>query len=191
MKIALITSLILNVLLVGKLVFFQEEKPPLERIIIKDFPEATEERSVVPVIEKEKKPVKPKSKKPEYGDILSDAPMFNDLAEFDHLSEQMESFTKDVLVNQLQIPEEKVEQHNKYRDQYFAETTKIYQTNPTELTIKQRKKLLDIEEQYIGKLHKLYGKDTWSKLEKFRKEYNEQALKRMREENAPAVLMAP
>lgn len=71
------------------------------------------------------------------------------------------------------------------------ETHKIYGNNPQELSIKDRRKLLDLEENYQKGLEKLYGKKTWEKLEKFRIEFNEQVMKRVREDNSPAILLSP
>src|SRR5690606_28594466 len=118
--------------------------------------------------------------------------MVSDAQDYDDLVEQMESQKRDYMLNQLNIPEETLEKHSRLRDEYFRTTSAIYQKNPLgEVSLADKKELLRLEENYLNKVIELYGKAKWEKLEEYRRQYNMSVMKKMREENAPAILMAP
>ena len=189
MKVLLIISILLNVFL-GVLYFQETNKPPLERIVIEHKkPEVIREQVVVR--EEVKQPRAPKV--PKDGDKLEFDPMVvTDAQDYDDLVNQMETTKRDYFLNQLNLPEETLKKHDKMREQHMMETSKIYSKDPMgELSIEDKRELLRLEENYQNKVVKLYGKTNWEKIENYRRKYNMSVMKKVREENAPAILMAP
>lgn len=189
MKIILTLSLMLNIFL-GVVYIQEKNKPPLERVVIEHKPKIIREKVTIP------SPALPAAKSPrpkKEGEMLDFDPMVvTDAQDYDELIEQMETTKHDYLVNQLNVSEETMKKHAKLREEYFSTTSQIYQKDPMgELSLADKKELLKLEEKYLGKVQNLYGQREWEKLENFRRKYNMSVMKKVREENAPAILMAP
>lgn len=188
MKIVLGISLILNLIL-GVLYFQEKNQPPLERIVIEHKPKIIKETVTVT----EKVPVPAKSRIKKEGEQIDFDPMVvTDARDYTELVEQMETEKRDYLVNQLNISEDTLKKHDQIRQAYFKDTSEIYQKDPMgEVSLKDKRELLRMEEEYLAKVKTLYGQSKWEKLENYRRQYNKSVMKKVREENAPAILMAP
>ena len=184
MRIALFISLVLNLYL-GYLVARKDELPPLERIVIetkeviKEVPVAVTGAPVTP--KPETKPSAPAGPM----DVLHS----EDVTE---IAKGMEQEKREFLEKDLRLPAEKITQHQKLREAFFKASMKFDQEFPNqEPTLGQRRQLLDLEENYYKQLELLYGKNNWERFEKYRRSYNQQGLKKQREENQPFIFMTP
>lgn len=190
MKIILALSVALNIFL-GVMYFQEKNKPPLERIVVEHKPKII--RETVTVTETPKPA--PKASRPQKdGEKIDFDPLIvTDAQDYNDVIEQMETSKREYLLNQLNVPEETLKKHDKLREEYFLTTGKIYQKAPHsgEMTIAEKRELLRLEENYQKQVQKLYGKSNWEKLENYRHQYNESVMKKVREENAPAILMSP
>jgi len=186
MKVILGLSLILNLVLGYFLLTRKEEQPPLERIII----ETHKKKEIAKPVEmpKPSSPVPtPKVEKKEEGPTeLSDFMP----SEFQEAGEKMEHDRTDFFVQKLGLSEDQINEHNRLRLEYFQQTAEMWpKDSMRELTFDERRKLIDLEENFHKKLEKLHGKKNWENYQKFREKYNEQGFKRQSEENAPFVFM--
>lgn len=187
MKILLGLSLILNLTLGYLLLTKKEELAPLERTIIeththkplKHVEDFTPPTASAPKTSKEEKK--------EEGQVeLSDFMP----SEFQEAGEKMEHDRTEYFTQKLGLSEEKINEHNQLRLEYFQETAQMWpKDSMRELTFDERRKLIDLEENFHKKLEKLHGKKNWESYQKFRERYNEQGFKRQNEENAPFVFM--
>ncbi len=185
MKILLGVSLILNFVLGYLVLTKNEEKPPLERIIIethakKEPPQAEKKKlsSVVSIPKEEKKEDAP----PELSEFMP--------SEFQEAGEKMEHDRTDYFIQKLGFSEDQVNEHNRLRQEYFQQTSDMWpKDSMRELTFEERRKLIDLEENFHKKLEKLHGKKNWDNYQKFREKYNEQGFKLQSEENRPFVFM--
>ncbi len=110
--------------------------------------------------------------------------------EFQTAGEQMESDRVEFLTEKLGMSEDKIAEHNKIRDEFFKESTKFWQKNPMrELSFKERRQMLDMEEKVHARLEKLHGKKNWERYQKYREEYNLKGFKKQAEENQPFIFM--
>ncbi|HXH29704.1 MAG TPA: hypothetical protein VNJ01_02715 [Bacteriovoracaceae bacterium] len=108
------------------------------------------------------------------------------------LAGTMEHEKQQYLEKELQVAPEKVKRHQRLKEDFFKASMKFDQEFPNqEPTLKQRRQLLDMEEKYTSDLEQLYGKDNWERFEKYRRRYNQQGLKKQREENQPFIFMTP
>ena len=190
MKILLILSLIANVIL-GVLYFQEKSQPPIERIIMEEKPaKIIREEVLVPV---ESTAKKPKSKKSSHDEL----PLLNPDGEvmaqdYEEAVEHIETAKEEYLMNKLGIPEETIKKEGQLRAEFFNKTNKYYGKSPLgEVSIADRRKILDLEEELQRKIEALYGKENWQKFQNYQKKYNERVIKRVKEENAPAILMGP
>ncbi len=110
--------------------------------------------------------------------------------EFQNAGEQMESDRIEFLTEKLGMTEEKIADHNKIRDEFFKETTKFWQKNPMrELSFKERRQMLEMEEEVHGRLEKLHGKKNWERYQKYREQYNMKGFKKQTDDNQPFIFM--
>lgn len=183
MKILLVLSLIINVVL-GVLY----SQAPTERIVIEQEPAKIIEKEVLVEVPTEVKPKKKKS---------SNVPdeLHGEMASEDYLDqvEQVETYKKDYLINQLGLTEEILKKEGKLRGEFIRASTKIYvDSHMGQPSIPDRRKLLDLEEDLQNKVVKLYGKNNWEKFQKFQNKYNQESIKRMEEGNSgPTLIMGP
>jgi hypothetical protein len=186
MKRLLFSSLILNLVLAYFLVFQKKETTVVERLIIETHPDkktkAKEEEVKAPEVEKKKKPRSERE--------TEMPPVMNDPEEFQHAGERMEEKRKDFFTEKLGMSEEKISEHNRLRDEFYQQSALFWQKNPMrELSFKERREMIDLEEAFYKKLENLHGKENWKRYQKFRESYNEKGHKRQIEEGEPFIFM--
>lgn len=195
MKIFLALSLITNLLLGYFLLFSRRpEKEVVERLIIETHPKSS-------VVKEEALPVKNKApsaqvvvkeEKEKEKEKEADPPAFvnMDSYELQDAGDKMETDRTDFLTIQLGLGQEKISEHNKIRAEFYKESSKFWQKNPMrELSFKERRKMLDMEEEYHQKLEKLYGKENWKRYQKYREEYNSKGYQKQMEDGQPFIFM--
>lgn len=186
MKITLGLSLLLNLVLSYFVINQKTEEKVIERVIIETHGEVPKNTQVP------KKPSEPilnnvTDKKKEI-----DRPDFFPLEthEFQDAGEKMESDRIEFLTEKLGLSENKLVEHNKLRDDFYKKTANFWKKNPMrELSFKERREMLSIEEELHLKLEKLHGKKNWERYQKYREEYNLLGFKRQTEDNQPFIFM--
>lgn len=188
-KIILTISLVTNFTLAYFLVSKKDE-PKLERIVIEtpaEKPVSVETTvsttasapKVMPEVKEEKRPMLSAN----YHDMPAES-------EIREASEKMETDRQEFMMNELGMTEDKIAQHNKIRENFFKKTSSFWKKNPMrELTFKERRKLIEFEEEFHNNLIKLHGEKNWAKYQKFREKYNEKSFKSQMEDNRPTVFM--
>ncbi len=187
-KIVLGLSLILNLILAFVLLTKKVEPEIVERVIIESHQKVDFETPNVPA---SKAPLKPKndvieknSPTPPSGMSVLDSHVFQEAGE------KMESERTEFLTEKLGMSEEKINQHNRLRDEFFKRTAEFWDKGPMrELSFEERKQMLELEENLYKKLEKLHGKKNWARYQKFRETYNENGYKKQLEENEPFIFM--
>jgi hypothetical protein len=191
MKIVLALSLGLNLLLSGWLFFKKtaDDGSVPERLVIQDFPEATPQQVLGnnspaiknPSAQNEKDP-------PKQLDLTVLAP--SDPVEVQEAGERMETDRQEFMLQKLRVTEKKLSKHNELREDFFKRTSAFWQKNPMrELSFEDRRKLIEIEEDYHRSLEKLYGRKNFERYQKFREAYNQKGFKRQMEDNRPFLFM--
>lgn len=182
MKISLGVSLLLNLVLV----YFVVTKKPKsevverERLIIE-----THAAPQFSVTTPEAPALKPAVK---YKAAAEFVPL--ESHDFQNAGEQMEADRVEFLIGKLGMTEEKMAEHNKIRDEFFKETTKFWQKNPMrELSFKERRRMLEMEEKFHARLEKLHGKKNWERYQKYREQYNMKGFQKQTEDNQPFIFM--
>lgn len=195
MKIALILSLVLNIVL-GGLFFFDERPGPevRERLIIETHKAPEVKKIPVPIETRGKivSPIPEKKEKKEKENEEREQPDFimPDSYELQDAGERMETRRMDFMTRELGITEEKIAQHNELRNDFFKETGKFYEKNPMgELSFEERRQLIDLEEMFHKRLEKLHGKENWQRYKKFREDYNTKGYKKQMETGEPFIFM--
>lgn len=184
MKVVLGISILLNLVLA----FYVVKEPQViekERLIVETHAEPrtevvhTKAAAPAPVPEtKEKK----KKDAPEMVGL--------DNHEFQEAGEKMEADRSEFMTETLGMSEEKIAKHNKLREEFFKQTAKFWQKNPMrELSFKERRQLIEMEENFYSNLEKLHGKKNWEKYQKFREEYNAKGYKNQMESGQPFLFM--
>lgn len=185
MKVALGISLLLNLVLA----FYVVKEPQViekERLIVETHAEPRQEvvstkaaaPAPIPEVKKENK----KKAAPEMVGL--------DNHEFQEAGEKMEADRVEFMSETLGMSEEKIAKHNKMRDEFFKKTAQFWQKNPMrELNFKERRQLIDMEENFYASLEKLHGKKNWEKYQKFREEYNSRGYKKQMEDGVPFLFM--
>ena len=192
MKIVLAISLILNVVLGIFLTKKEEQKPVLERLIIETHEKPKEVKlnetrghvvqDVNPAPKTKEKKKEEEIKAPEFYSFEND--------DFQDAGEKMEAERVEFLTTKLGLPEEKVAKHKELREQYFKDTTKFWNKSPMgEMSFKDKRRLVDLEEKLYQDLEKLYGKKNWDKYQKYREDYNQRGFKNQQEQNQPFLFM--
>lgn len=183
MKILFGVSLLLNIVL-GFFVMGKKAEPKVverERLIIETHaaPAAPSAQEAKPEVTEKKKEANAPA---EFVPLESH--------EFQNAGEQMEADRVEFLTEKLGMTEEKMAEHNKIRDEFFKETTRFWQKNPMrELSFKERRQMLEMEEKVHARLEQLHGKKNWERYQKYREEYNMKGFKRQSEENQPFIFM--
>jgi hypothetical protein len=186
-KALAITSIILNFFL-GYLALQKRETAVVERVVIETHPvKKIEDR----MRDKDFTSAPTKSKTIS-AEVSSEplAPNSLDESEFQEASEKMESDRREFLVTELGISEENLLKHYKIVDEFHKKSSDFWGKNPMrELSIKDRRELLNLEEAFHQKLERLHGKAKWEKYLKFRESYNNKAFKAQMEENRSFIFM--
>ncbi len=110
--------------------------------------------------------------------------------EIQQAGEKMESDRSDFLTQMLDLSEEKILQHKKFRHHFLKATSVFWQSRPLgELSLMERRKLLEAEERYHLQLEKLYGKEKLKKYESFREKYNQKGFKKQMHNGEAHIFM--
>jgi hypothetical protein len=185
MKKLLLASVIINIILGYHLVFNRKEPKVIERLIIETHPANKRDGEKVEV----KEVVKEKKKK-STSDDSGGAPFIHDSEDFQLAGEKMEERRKEFFSEKLGTTEEKIAEHNRLRDEFYQQSALFWQKNPMrELSFRERREMIDLEEVLYKKLEKLHGKENWQRYLKFRESYNEKGQKRQIEEGEPFIFM--
>lgn len=187
MKIILGLSLLLNLILVGVLFKDSPEASPLEETgpEEKTFPEPVAE-----VMREKKKEEYPKKVPTSPSEVMNDVPLDLDTYELKLSAEKVEQDASEFITNELQLPEETYQKHQKLRQDFHDKMARVWGNPPREPDIQGKRLLLDIEEEYQSELQKLYGEKNWKKLQEFRHKYNQEGFKRQSEEKVPFIFMS-
>jgi hypothetical protein len=188
MKFVLGLSLIVNFVLGYALLTRKPEREVVERVIIETH--GTEKPADVQMIDTRNvvQPDISKKKVKKNRDGIDFIPM--DSSEMQEVGEKMEAERMEFMTTELGMNEEKIAKHNKIRDEFFRKTSLFWQKNPMrELSFKERREMIQMEEELHTKLEKLHGKKNWEKYEKFREKYNQKGFKKQTEENQPFLFM--
>ena len=114
----------------------------------------------------------------------------HDSHEIQEAGEKMESDRVEFMSTELGMSEDKIAQHNKIRDEFFKKTAEFWQKNPMrELNFKERRQMIELEEEVHRKLEKLHGKKNWERYQKFRESYNQKGFKKQMEDGQPFLFM--
>jgi hypothetical protein len=177
--VSLLTNFILSYFLLTK----EPEKEVIERVII----ETHEKKNPRPVqIIDTRKVVQPKINKQN----PQPQPLDATSAEIQDAGEKMETDRVEFLTTELGMTEEKVNEHNRIRDDFYKKTSQFFQKDPMrELSFKERRELIKMEEKLHQDLEKLHGKKNWERYQKFRESYNRKGFKRQTDENLPVMFM--
>lgn len=187
MKVLFGLSLVINFVLGYFLVIRKPEKEIIERVIIETHAQKVQEKN------KEKLPpqVNGVPKKEEAATTENEF-IVSDFgpSEFQDAGEKMEVDRTEFFTDKLGMSEEKIAEHNRLRMEFFQESAKMWPSKPMrEPTFAERRKLIDLEEEFHKKLEKLHGKKNWERYQKYREEYNEKGFKLQNEENRPFIFM--
>lgn len=187
-KALFITSLIANFIL-GYVAYRKEESTVVERVIIETHPEKKLEevvstKAAAPV------PMKVATEKSKPSVFAGGAPDPIHESEFQDASEKMETDRREFMMSELGASEETLVKHNKIREEFYKKSSEFWGKNPMrELSFKERRDLLEMEETLHKKLEALHGKANWEKYLKFRETYNQKGFKAQMDDNRPFIFM--
>lgn len=185
MKALLGISILLNLVLA----YFVTKEPKViekERLVIETHAEprveAVSTKAAAPAPAPAAKEEKKKKEAPEFVGL--------DNHEFQEAGEKVEADRTEFMTETLGMSEEKIAKHNKLREEFFKNTAQFWQKNPMrELSFKERRELIALEEKFYSNLEKLHGKKNWEKYQKFREEYNSKGYKKQMEDGVPFLFM--
>jgi hypothetical protein len=189
MKLILGLSVACNVFLGYSLLSKKSQPEVVERLIIETHADATKkEKAEVPqsrpTLAVSEETMSSKEKKADAPFVAMESP------ELQEAAEKMESERMEFLTTRIGLSEEQIAQHNKLRDEFYKETSTFWGKNSMrELSFKERRQMLDLEEKLHKDLEKLHGKKNWERFQKFREAYNQKGFEQQTEENRPFIFM--
>lgn len=186
MKIILLLSLISNVVLTYFLVK-RSHLPVNERLIIESHSQIEKKIKTENQLKPSAERTQVMASKDSDSTKVIEPPIQEDIQD---AGERMEADRKDFMTNELGISEEKMLSHQKLTQEFFKKTSSFWQKNPMrELSFKERRQLIELEEDIHRKLEKLHGKKNWARYQKFREDYNQQGFKQQLDEGRPFLFM--
>ncbi len=184
MKFLLAASLLSNVAL-AILLLRPAASPGRERLIIETH---NEPRSLVPAVPSPEKlvsspdPVAQRSAPRDPGPAVPE--------EFQEAAEKMEADREEFLSEELGVSEEKLQAHQRLREEFFREMGQLWQKAPMrELSFAERRQMIDKEEAFHQRLEALHGKKNWQRYQKFREAFNQKGYRKQLEDNGPFIFM--
>ena len=172
MKTLLVLSLLLNVWLIF-LLQKGEKTPPLERIVIED----------------KKFPLPPKKLSPPFealpaapGGMTSESQppqqMKSSLGpgekEIEELVDKVRQDRLDFLTEKLSLGQKELDQIEKVKEDYLIKVQSVFPIESgAELSVDQRRRMLELEVGRDQALSRIMGRQKWEKFQKFRKTYNQ------------------
>lgn len=192
MKAVLALSLIGNLVL-GYL-FFTKKPEVRERLIIETHKEGPKPKDPVSAMSVMPKPEikRPERVKPKENEEEREPPEFMpmDTYEIQESGQRMEEKRMEFMTDVLGMTEEKIQEHNRIRDEFHQESSKFWAKDPMrELSFSERRKIIDLEEDLHKKLEKLHGKENWKKYQKFREDYNTRGYQKQMKDGQPFIFM--
>ncbi len=189
MKILLGTSLALNMILGYLLLTRKPEKEVIERVIIETHADRKKnvhpEPLPAPIKTKDSKAASDKTTEEKLPEFQTFGP-----SEFQDAAEKMEFERTDFLTHKLGLSEEQIAQHRQLREEFYQKTATLWPKKPMqEPSFDQRRKMIDLEENFHKQLENLHGKKNWERYQKYRESYNEKGFKLQTEENRPFTFM--
>lgn len=191
MKKLLTLSLILNVVLIY---FYFEEinQSPIERIVMekKGAPEGSETPSgpqdnpaTAALVKKQDAP---KISDRDVQIIVQDEQSF--IQASDEIGIAQNKFLED-----LEISEGFLKRKEKLTQEYFKQTGSIYGKNgqrPAELSFKERRRLIELEEKVQRDYKNLFGESRWDQYKKWVDDYNKNVIKNHKSTEFSPLLMS-
>lgn len=114
---------------------------------------------------------------------------FDDITFKDNL-ERIEADWQDFLIDTLGVQEETLVQHKNLRVNFQKKISEFFKDKKSfEPSLKERRQVLELEEEYHSNLEKIYGKEKWQKYLKFRDKYNREKIKKQMETGEPFYFM--
>lgn len=172
MKKLLVISLIVNVILIF-LLWREEKKPPLERIVIEEKHPVSPSRNISvpspgPLATS---PVTKESHAPQQEKPTEDIGE----AHIEVLVEKVGQDRMEFMTEKLKLGQKELDQIEKVKDDYMLKVQAIFPIGPgTELSVEQRRRMLELEVGRDQALARIMGKQKWEKFQKFRKTYNQE-----------------
>lgn len=160
MKFILGVSLLINLVL-GVLYYQKVQEPPLERIVMEEkfLPQKTRIVTKEVIVEK-----------------TSPAPVAGPSQETQRLAEEtFEKVSEDrtaFLLMKLDLSQEELDKIDEIKERSFKKLN--FPRKFGELSVDDRRRLLDIEQDREKAMLKLMGKAKWEKFKKFKNDYNRQ-----------------
>lgn len=192
MKAVLVLSLIGNLVLAY--LYFTKKPEVRERLIIETHKELPKPKDPVSAMSVMPKPEVKKSEKvrPKENEEEKEFPEFMpmDNYEIQESGQRMEEKRMEFMTQELGMTEEKIQEHNRIREEFHRESSKFWAKDPMrELSFEERREMIDLEEGLHKNLEKLHGKENWKKYQKFRDDYNSQGYKRQMKDGQPFIFM--
>ena len=182
MKKLLTLSLILNVVLIY---FYFEEinQPPIERIVM--------EKKVAPENNPATAPLVKKQDAPKISD--SDVQILvQDEQSFIQASDEI-GIAQNKFLEDLEISEGFLKRKEKLTQEYFKQTGTIYGKNgqrPAELSFKERRRLIELEEKVQRDYKNLFGESRWDQYKKWVDDYNKNVINNHKSTEFSPLLMS-
>ena len=174
MKWILLVSVILNVILAWQLWDKQFHEVREERLIIETHaPQKAHDSRFIETRGKLISPDTPQegSDKEEklFGDIPTEEELITNSQE---IMEKIEVKKNDFMRQELGLSPEVIARFGQLKEKFYQDSSKIPKPGRMELTIKERRKLLDLEEDFLRNAENLFGSSNWKKYQKFRERHN-------------------
>jgi hypothetical protein len=186
MKTLLVLSLLLNVWLIY-LLQKGETTPPLERIIIEEKKFPLPSNKVSPPAEAiltNPSRVASESQTPQ--------PIKSSLGpgekEIEELVDKVRQDRMDFLREKLSLGDKELDQIEKVKEDYLIKVQSVFPIESgAELSVDQRRRMLELEVGRDQALSRIMGRQKWEKFQKFRKTYNQKKFQENFEESAVVV----
>jgi hypothetical protein len=170
MKWVLLVSLILNGVLGWKLLTQKEivREEIVEKVVVKQAePEIIEKKVIVEV---------PKEKPAE--EAVVPGPVEFDERDMTDVVEEVTQARNDFLQNQLQLTDKDMKSIESVKQRYIQKYMEVIPPNHRgSITLEQRKKMLELEEERDGEYARVFGQKKWDAFNRFREEYNQKMYK--------------
>jgi hypothetical protein len=181
MKWVLVLSLVLNGVLGWKLLNQKEivREEVVEKIVVKKAePEVIEKQVIVEV---------PKEKAAE--PVSSGRPVEFDERDMNDTVEQVSHDREEYLHNQLQLTPEELKEIEAVKQKYVQRFMTAIPHKKGIITLDDRKKLLQLEEQRDAEFARIMGQKKWDSFTKYRDNYNQKVYKKGLKEKGIIVPM--
>jgi hypothetical protein len=177
MKWILAISVLLNLFL-GFEVWSLKSQPPLERIVVET------QKSVNPL-------AKPLEEPPSIAKVETESrPETSDIHQLDDVLQRVSEKREEVLTQKLNMTTQELEQIEVIKKQFQTKFRDVLKTNGlrVDISLQQRKQLLEIEIQREKAFEQVLGKTRMRRFQKYKDSYNTRMIK-LQEENGTKVFV--